>query len=164
MRQDVIVGRIVSARGVRGELNVEVLTDFPARFSPGSLLYLDGLQVRVEHSREHKTGVVVKIDMVSDRAEAERLRGLFLTVRQDDVTPLPEGSYYLYQIIDMEVWSEDGKFLGRVKEVLPGGGVEVYVVRQPGHKDLLLQATAEIVVDVNPGENRMVVRVPVWEA
>ena len=124
---------------------------------------MDGQPVRVEHSRDHKTGVVIKLDTVSDRTQAERLRGRFLTVRQDEVAPLPEGSYYLYQIIDIEVWSEEREYLGQVKEVLPGGGVEVYVVRQPGRRDLLLPATADVVVEVNPDENRMTVRVPEWE-
>ena len=82
----VVVGRIRSAWGVRGDVSVETLSDAPRRFAPGGVLQLRGKPVRVERSRQGRRGMLVKLDVVSDRTEAEALRGEELTVlpEQDD--------------------------------------------------------------------------------
>lgn len=156
----VVVGRIGGPWGLRGDLKVEVLTDFPRRFSPGSVLYLDGRSVRVE--RSHHTGrrTQIKLDVVNSRNEAHLLRGQFLTVPVSDVVPLPEGSYYHFQIIGMEVWDEDGGLLGKVTQVLPTGSNDVYLVENECRKELLIPALQGVILRVNPEESMMSVRLP----
>lgn len=156
-----VVGRIRGAWGLRGDLKVQVLTDTPDRFSPGSVLYLDGRSVRVQHSRPAKAGLLVKLDLVDDRTQAEQLRGRELTIPQDQVKPLPTGSYYHYQILDMSVWSEMGEYLGKVKEILStGGGTDVYVIGDPSRKDLLLPAIDDVILGFDIQGKRMTVRPP----
>ena len=99
----VVVGRIGGPWGLSGDLKIEVLTDFPRRFSPGSVLYLDGRSARVERSSYTGKRLQVKLDVVNSRNEAQLLRGRVLTVPVSDVDPLPEGSYYHFQIIGMDV-------------------------------------------------------------
>ena len=156
----VVVGRVVGARGLRGELRVEVLSDSPTRFTPGRRLYLDGVPVRIEKAQPSRAGVLLKLTSIDDRASAQRARGGLLTVPSLDVDPLPEGSYYHFQIIDSEVWAEDGERLGRVKEILTAPGNDVYVVRRAGRRDLLLPVLSDVVLDVDVDERRIRVRVP----
>lgn len=156
----VVVGWIRGAWGVQGDLKVEVHTDLPTRFAPGSVLHLDGQATRVERSRTLKNGVLIKLDAVADRTAAEALRGRVLTVPQSEVEPLPDGAYYQFQIIDMAVWSEEGEYLGKVAEILPSGGTDVYVVRDDGRRDMLLPALADVIVDVDVDACRMTVRPP----
>ena len=156
---DVIVGWIKGPWGLDGHLNVGVLTDIPTRFSPGSILLLDGQPARVESSRSVKNGLLVKLDSVNDRTRAESLRGLQLKVSQCEAQPLPDGSYYYFQIIDMHVWSDGGEYLGEIREILPAGGTDVYVVKDDG-KALLIPALADVVVKVDLEGNKMTVHLP----
>lgn len=156
----VTVGTIVAPSGIRGELKVAPLTDFPHRFAPGSTLYLDGRAARVVSARQHKRGVVVKLDLVNDRNHAESLRGSSLTIPADDLETLPEGSYYHFQIIGIEVWSEDGERLGEVAEIIDTGGNDVYLVRSEGRKDLLVPSIESVVLKTDIPANRMTVRLP----
>ena len=111
----------------------------------------------MERSRRRKTGLVIKFEAVSDRDDAESLRGRLLTVMREDVPPLPAGQFYHYQLIDMAVISDEGECLGRVSQILSTPGNDVYIVRKPGQRDLLLPAMAEVVLDVDLSANRMTV-------
>ena len=137
-----------------------LLTDSPSRFSPGSILFLNGEPARIERSRPIKGGLRVKLDTVNDRTGAELQAGRLLTVPRRDVAPLPEGSYYHFQIIDIGVWSDDGEHLGDVKEILNTGGNDVYVVRDGANKEVLIPALDGVVLEVDVSGNRMTVRLP----
>ena len=157
----VVVGRVTGSWGIRGDLKVESLTDVPQRFSSGARLYLDGRPVTVERARKYRGGLLVKLDLVSDRSHAESLRGSFLTIYLADVEPVPEGSYYHFQIIDMGVWTEEGEYLGEVKEILVTGSNDVYVVKDiSSKKEVSVPALKSVVLKVDLQENRMVVRLP----
>ena len=159
--EGVVVGRIRGAWGLRGDLKVEVLTDFSERFSPGSVLTLDDRTTRVQRRRTVKDGLVVKLDAVDDRTDAEALRGCLITVPEGEVGPPPAGAYYHYQVIDMEVWDDAGAYLGDVKEIISTGGNDVYVVARPnGAQDLLIPAVKDVVLGIDVPDNRMTVRMP----
>ena len=150
----------MGAWGLHGDLKVEPLTDFPLRFSSGSVLTLQGQPTRVERCRSVRGGLLVKLDLVKDRTRAESLRGQLLTIPQHQVSSLPEGSYYHFQIIDIGVWTEQGECLGDVKEIITTGSNDVYVVRAKGRKELLIPALEGVILEVNLGENRMTVCLP----
>lgn len=154
---EVTVGRIIAPWGRHGELKIEALTDNPSRFAPGSVVYLEGQPARVERSRSVRGGLIVKLDTVNDRDRAESLRGQTLAIPQAEVAPLSEGSYYHFQVIDMDVWSDEGEYLGQVKEILPTGGNDVYVVRGRDNEELLIPAISDVILEVNPQDNRMTV-------
>lgn len=154
----VVVGRIISAAGLRGEVKVEVLSDFPGRFAPGSVLLLGGASNRVQRSRPAKGVVVLKLEGVNDRPSAEALCGAYLTVPSHSATPSQTGSYYHFQIIGIEVWTESAQYLGTVREILHTGANDVYVVRDRADREVLLPAVGEVVVAVDLPSNRMVVR------
>ena len=155
-----VVGRVLGAWGIRGEIKVEPHTDVPERFSPGTLLYLDGSPARVLKSRPHKTGLVVTLDVVADRNKAESLKGASLAVPREQVGPLPEGSYYHFEIIGIGVWTEQGEHLGEVLQILATGSNDVYVVRDSSERESLVPALPDVVLSVDTDEGRMVVRLP----
>ncbi len=116
--------------------------------------------MRVERSRPLRGRLVVKLDAVGDRTTAERLRGKPLTVPRASVMPLPEGTYYHFQVLDISVWTDQGEYLGEVKEILSTPGNDVYVVRGPGGREVLVPALQGVIIEVRPDEGRMVVRLP----
>lgn len=156
----IVVGRIRSAWGLRGDVGVEALSDVPTRFDPGSVLHLRGKPTRIERSRRSKRGLLVKLDAVHDRTQADALRGEELTVPPDQLDPLPEGVYYHFQIIGMQVESRDGEPLGVVKEIITTGGNDVYVIAKQGRRDVLIPAIPDVVLNVDLAKNLMLVDLP----
>ena len=156
----VVVGRIRSAWGVRGDVSVEVLSDSPHRFAQGSLLRLKGKPTRVQRSRKGRRGLLVKLDAADDRTQAEALRGEELTVLPEQVEPLPDGLYYHFQILDQQVKTRDGKLLGTVSEIISTGSNDVYVVHQEGRRDILIPALPDVVLDVDVEAKVMLVCLP----
>ena len=155
----VVVGRVLGPWGVRGDLRVEPQSDSPERFAPGGRVYLDGVETAITSSRPHRGGLVVRLESVADRSAAETLKGASLTVPRDQVEPLPDGSYYYFQVIGLRVRTDDGEELGEVREVIATGSNDVYVVRGPAG-ERLVPALNDVVLDVNLDLGVMTVRLP----
>ena len=154
----VVVGRVVGAWGIRGDVKVQPQTDFPERFSAGSQVFVNGAPDSVVSSRPHRAGLVVRLKGTRDRTKAESLRNALLTVRETDIAPLPEGAYYHFELIDMKVVSEDGEPLGAIAEILDTSANDVYVIRGESARDLLIPAIREFVLDVDVDAGLMTVR------
>jgi len=155
------VGRIVGSRGNRGEVKVELLTDFPDRFRDLQWVYLidprDKLEsLKIERVWFHKNFIIIKFEGVESISEAEILRGRFLAVKREEAVKLPEGSYYLYEVMGLDVFTEDGEYLGKVQEIWKTGSNDVYVVKD-GEEELLLPAIREVVRKIDLTEKKMVV-------
>lgn len=156
----VVVGRIRGIRGLRGDLRVEALTDFPERFAPDSIVYLDNQPAVVLRSEPFKQGLILRLQHVGDRTTAESVVGRYLTVPETDIKPLPDGSYYHFQILEMEVWTEEGERVGEIREIISTGGNDVYVIRREGQKELLIPAIGDVVKKVDVPNNKITVRLP----
>lgn len=148
----VSVGEIINTQGIRGELRVWPLTDFPERFvKDGVFLFEKNGVTRnltVEQARPHKNFLVVKFKEITDMDAAEGLIGGVLKVSQGELVDLPENTYFIFEIIGMEVITDEGIALGNVKEVLQTGSNDVYVVAGE-KKDYLIPAIKEIVKQVD---------------
>jgi 16S rRNA processing protein RimM len=126
----VAVGRVVRPWGLRGDLKIEPLTDFPEdRFAPDASLWLDGVKRTVEHARSQKGALYVKLSGIDDATAAEACRGLLLEVPEASLPPLEDDEYYHHQLVGLGVVTTDGAELGTVTEVLPTGGNPVLLVR-----------------------------------
>ena len=155
--EDVVVGRVLGSWGRRGELKVQLHTDYEDRFASGSTVYTEGVRRIVEHSRPYKAGILVKLQGVNGRGSAERLRNAFLTVPATELPTLGESTYFYFQIIGMEVWTTEGEHLGFIHEIIETGSNDVYVVRRQSGRDILVPAIAEAIVEVNTERGRMTV-------
>jgi 16S rRNA processing protein RimM len=153
------VGRILAPVGVRGEVRVWVLSDVPHRFAAGSLLWIDGSCLRVQRSRGTSRGAVVKFCDVDSRFDADSLRDKLLFVDETDVPLPPLGTYYHYQLLGMQVRSQEGRDLGTLTEVIATGANDVYVVNGDGG-EVLIPAIIDFVLSVDLKHNTMTVNVP----
>ncbi len=154
-----LVGRIVGTWGRRGALKVQVLSSFPERFTPGiTLLVGPDLQPHaVQEVRWLKGSLLLKLAGVDDLSRAEELVGLELWVPFEARHPLGADEYYLFEILGLQVFAEDGRYLGDVEEVLETPSNDVYVVRGEG-REYLLPATKEVVRKIDRERGLMVVR------
>lgn len=157
------VGRVARAHGIKGEVAVRPLSEVGARFEPGSILRLGPgghRRLTVGAARPHQGRLLVKFDEVGDRTEAEALRGALLLVPASESPGLPEDRFWVHDIVGMEVVTEADRSLGLVAEVLHNPGNDVWVTDRA-----LIPAVREVVLRVEVGERRIVVReVPGLEA
>ena len=157
------VGNIVGVHGIRGEVKVELLTDFPERFSPGATVYLgpEGLArpLRIEAARPHKGMMLVKFAGVPDRNAAELLRDNLLLIPEELAMPLSEDENYAHDLIGLQVVTTAGRVLGQLVEIVYTPANDVYVVRRTG-AEVLIPALKEVVVTIDLPGGRMVVQLP----
>jgi len=153
----VAVGFVRAPRGVLGELSVEPMTDFAERFQPGAAVWAAGVSYTVAGARPHRDALLVQLEGIESRGQAEPLRGLLLEVPDVTLTPLEQGRYYRFQIVGMDVVDTEGAPLGQIQEVLETGANDVYIVHD-AESELLIPAIDSVVQDVDIDANRMVVR------
>lgn len=153
----IVVGRVVAPWGVKGEMKVEVMTDFPDRFSPMEEVYIDGHPVSIERGRWHKGRVILKLASVDSIDAAEKLRGRFLEIPQSRLRPLPEDHYYQFQLMGLEVWTTEGERLGQIADILPSASNDVYVIRGD-QGELLIPAIEDVVKSVELEKGRVIVQ------
>ena len=155
-----VVGLVSRAHGIRGEVSVQPLSEVESRFQPGSVVLLgpDGSRrLKVATARAHGRRLLVKFEDVNDRDGAESLRGRVLLVRQEDAPPLPEDSYWIHEVVGMEVLTEAGRRIGTVREVLHNQANDVWLV-EGGGREFLIPALRSVVAEVDPAARRAVIR------
>jgi 16S rRNA processing protein RimM len=196
-----IVGQVVAPFGVRGQLKVDILTEFPQRFkrleqvviAPFSFMppglapsaALDPATLRrtrpggpenappppsapvvysIESTRVHKGQLILKLAGVDTADAAEALRGCWVLVPREQAHELPPGSYYIYQIVGLDVYTTRGQYVGKVTDVLTSTANDVYVVKGDGVQDpsgeLLVPAIKTVVHSIEPEEGRIVIAPP----
>jgi 16S rRNA processing protein RimM len=155
--QRLVVGLVRGLHGLRGAVRVEILTDDPARFDPGSVLFPEGGTERltVIESIADGPGLLVRFGERPDRTSVEVLRDRYLEAVAPS-RPLPEGTFYWHQLTGLGVTDLEGADLGRVVDVFRAGGGEVLVVDGP-RGELMIPAVSAVVSELAPAEGRIVV-------
>ncbi|WP_093792043.1 ribosome maturation factor RimM [Sporomusa acidovorans] len=155
----ITIGKIVAPHGVRGDVRILPLTDFPDRFLSLKAAFIDDLgQLELESAKQHKKFVLLKFAGFNSMNDAERLRGKLIKIERKDVVKLPEGKYYIFDIIGLNVFTEDGELLGIITDVLQPGSNDVYVVKLQDKKELLIPAIKEVVKKVDIANKQMIVK------
>jgi 16S rRNA processing protein RimM len=142
----VVIGRVVKAHGIRGEVVVDVLSDVPGRFDAGATVVLDGRDRTIASSRPHQGRLLVRLDGVDDRNAAELLRGRTLEGEAADTTDADR--YYVHELVGMAVVTVDGDHLGDVSghvELPAAAGYDLLEVTRDDGTTWLLPASDELV-------------------
>lgn len=154
----VVVGIIMGSHGVHGELRVRVLSDVPHRFDPGETLYLASNPLRIlSSSRGRSDSIIIKLQGIDTAAAARGLVGQELSCQADSAPDLPENEYFHYQLMGLQVFTEEGECLGRITEIIVTGSNDVYVVSGE-NAEVLLPALSQVVRQVNLEVGTMIVR------
>lgn len=127
----VAIGEIAGAFGVRGELKIIPLTDFPDRFEHTPMVYVGDAHTPfpVLSARPHKTQVLLLLAGVETPEAADRLRGSRLWIPVAELRPLAHDQYYLHDMVGLRVRHVSGVSLGTIADVIPAAGADLYVVR-----------------------------------
>lgn len=160
MTTELRVGVIIKPHGIKGEVKVYPTTDSPLRFNEITHVRLvqqgrDLGDHKIEQVKYFKDTVILRFAKYSDINEVESLKGAELYIPRSEGAELNEGEYYIADIIGMEVVTDDGMRLGRIKDVMETGANDVYVVERDGGRDLLIPAIKQCILDTDIDANVM---------
>lgn len=163
-----LLGKIVRPHGIRGELRMKILTDYPERIGNElKTVYigtganqLDAETYTIESVRFHKDFLLLTLKDISDRNEAELLRGLYVMIDLEHAVPRDEDEIYLYELMGLTVKTVDDKTLGTIHDVIETGANDVYIVRSHEYGELLLPIHDETLVGVDTETGIVTVNLP----
>lgn len=156
-RKKIAVGVINGVWGVRGHVKVTPMTSNPDRFAAGTTLLVQGIPRKVLDVQFPRGFPVVLFRGFEGRDAAEALTGEVIEIPESELPVLPEGEYYVHDLVGLTVETRDGEALGTLVEVLRTGSNDVYVVRREGAKDVLVPAIHDVVLSVDLEARRMVI-------
>lgn len=142
-----IVGQIIRPHGVRGEVAMKIMTDYPERLSEIETLYVGPHHQPLAVSRLRRTGegILIQFEEIDTREQAEPLRGLLVHISRADAVPLGDGEVYLFQLQGIRVITDAGEELGRLTGLIETGANDVYEVTGEQGRELLLPAIPEVI-------------------
>ena len=160
-----IVGRVVKAHGLRGELVIDPSTDnVGQRFAPGAVLHVSGVPARstltISAARWHSGRLLVTVDEVTDRDTAEALRRGVLRAAASDADTADDDEFHDHQLEGLRAELADGSVVGTVTAVAHGAGGELLVVEPPDGGELLVPFVTAIVPTVDLAGGRVVLDPP----
>ena len=157
-----IIGDLVNTQGIKGEVRVLPCVDDVTRFELLDCVYIDKkgviTQYAVEKVRYHKQFVLLKLKGIDDMTSAEKLKGAIVKITEDMAIPCEEDEYYVRDLYDMEVFTDEGENLGIITDVLFTGANDVYVITPKEGKDILIPAIKQVVLDVDVENKKMTVK------
>ena len=145
----VVIGKAGAPHGLRGEVRVIPLTDFPERFESLREVFIGERVFHVEHVHYHRQFVLLTLAECTSLEAAAKLTGELLRVAREDAAPLAEGEFYTFDIIGLAVLDMAGERLGEVTNVLKTGSNDVYVVKKPDGSELLVPALKNVVREID---------------
>lgn len=148
-----VVGSLRRSHGVRGDLLLDVLTDFPERLKPGTIIYLGDQKkpFKITRRRPHNEGLILGLAGITSAEQAAIYRTQLVYVPASDRPQLPEGEYYHHQILGLSVLDERGRNLGKVTEIITTGANDVYVVTSGDSpaREVLIPALKQVLEEIN---------------
>lgn len=156
IREFLSIGQIINTHGIKGELKVYPLTDDLKRFRKLKTIFIDDVERKVIWSKIQTDKVILKIEGIDSIEEADRYKNKYIEVKREDAVQLPEGRYYVADLIDCEVSDEEGKVFGKVVEVIKTGSNDVYWVK--GSEEILVPALKTVVTSIDIEKGKIVIK------
>ena len=155
----ITIAKVVSTQGNKGEVNIFPLTDLANRFKNLTTVFLRNnnsqTTLNIEKIRIKENTVVLKFKNIENIKEAKMIVGSFLEVERKNAVKLPKDTYFIFEIIGLEVYAENNIFLGKVENVISTGSNDVYIVKDKNKKELFIPAIHEVVKNVNLEKKRI---------
>lgn len=156
------VGKVVNTHGIYGEVKVLRISDFEERFTIGEKLYMvsgntDPELLIIDGHRTHKNFDLLHFAGYDSINDVEQFKHAYLKVSEEQLAVLAENEYYYYEIIGCDVYTDTGKHIGAIKEILSPGANDVWVIQREKEKDVLIPYIEEVVVHVDVSAKKVVI-------
>ena len=152
------VGKIVNTFGIKGEVKVALYTEDINNFKNNSKVYVNGKEMQVENSRLQKNMLILKLKGIDNMNDAENLRGSIIKVDRSK-NDLPEGTYYIADLIGLDAYTEDGNLFGKVTDIYNTGANDIYTVKTQDGKEVLLPAIKDVIKQVDIQNQKIIVHI-----
>lgn len=157
------IGKIVNTHGLRGEVKVVPWTDSPDDFLNLDCVYIKNKteyeKLTISGVKFQKNNVIVKFKEYNDINEILKYKNTILYAHRDDLGELPEGVYYIVDLIGLDVYTEVDEYIGKISDVFNAGASDIYEVKREGKKNLLLPVIDEVVKNVDIKGGRVTVNI-----
>lgn len=160
MKEYITIGQIINTHGLKGELKVYPLTDDIRRFRKLKSVFIGEVEKQVIWCKLQTDRVILKLEDINSIEEAEKYKGTYIKVSRKDAVKLPEGRYFIVDIIGCTVYDEKDTEIGPVYDVIQTGSNDVYWIK--GENEVLIPAIKDVVVKMDI-ENKKIVIKPLEE-
>ena len=155
----IIIGKIISAHGNKGEVKVKPLTEKIERFQRLKNISINRKSYEVINVREVKEHILLKLSGMNEIEDTKTVIGQFIEINQREAIKLPVNSYFIHEIIGLDVYLEDSSgYLGTVKDIIKTGSNDVYIVKNKENKEILVPAIKEIVRKIDIKNRKIFIR------
>ena len=157
------IGQIVNTFGIKGQVKVKPFTDDINRFDELKEVYVEKKHelklFQIEKVNYSKNMVILKLKGIETPEQAETLRNSYLKINRKDAKKLPEGTYYIADLIGLDVYTDEDKFLGKVDYIYNAGSSDIYVVKDEPGKEVLLPAIKDVLKQVDLENGKIIVHI-----
>ena len=161
MQKRLEVGQIVNTFGIKGFVKVKPWVNDIERFDDLEKVYVkikkETQKLEIEEVKYHKDMVLIKFKGIETVEQAETLRNCYLEIDREDAVPLEEGTYYIVDLLESEVYTDEGELLGKLEDIYNTGAKDIYVVKNELGKTVLLPGIPEVIKEVNLEEKKITV-------
>ena len=117
------------------------------------------LEIQIEEVKYSKNQVLLKLKGIETIEEANKYRGCYLKISRQKARKLPEGTYFIADLIGLDVYTDENELLGTLLDIYNSGANDIYVVKDILGKQILLPAIKEVIKDVNLDEGKITVHI-----
>lgn len=155
------IGQIVNSYGIKGFLKVVPFTDDITRYENLKKIYIEKNkkleEKEIEEVKYHKNLVLIKLKGINDINDTLEYKNCLIKIERKDAVELPKNSYFIVDLLDMEVYTDEEKLLGKIVDIFPTGSNDVYVVKDEMGKQTLLPAIGDVIKNVDVENKKMIV-------
>jgi len=157
----IIIGKIVSTQGNKGEVKVIPLTDSIDRFSKLTDVFIrkgnNKKLLKINNLKIKKDTVILKLEDIENIEKAEIIVGSFLEVKRINAVKLPKDTYFVFDIIGLEVYANENELLGKVDNIISTGSNDVYVIKNKNKQEILIPAIREVIKNIDLEKKRITI-------
>lgn len=159
MKEFFEIGIVTGVHGVRGDIKVFPYTHDPENLSKQKFFIIDGEKTEVQYAKMHGKFLIIHIDSINTREDAENMKGTILCIPRENAAPLPEGQYYMDDLIGSSVF-EGEKNLGILEDIMETGANDVYCVVDEKGREILIPAIKGVLLEIDINGRRIDVALP----
>lgn len=155
------IGQIVNTFGIKGVVKVNYFTDDPLEFEKLKTILVEKnkklLEFEIEEAKLHKNQVLLKLKGINDINEAEKYKGCYIKLPREKAKKLPENTYFIADLIGLEVYTDNGELLGKVDDIYNSGSADIYVIKNELGKQILLPGIKDVIKEIDVDNEKIIV-------
>lgn len=153
------VGKITNTHGIKGDLKVYPLTDYMERFEELEWVYIEGQDEKfyIKNVKYMSTVLLLSFKNYEDINLVEKYKGKYLLIDHTQRRDLPEDTYYIADIVGLDVYTIKNEYVGKVKDIIQTGPNEVYIIKDKNKKEIMIPAVKQFIPTISLDEKKIII-------